>query len=218
MALTSCLCFMIHSMIFFLNRFELPAVALGHRNHSNTRMGSDASPGNESIPLGRDGFDGNILSVTIQPRLTRQLSQRSIASNNGRFSRQPSSSVLFNAGEDGDESYMFFMGGEVVMHRTHQQPSSIVGSTLDSSGHAVRTEDRRNGIPDQVLAEVGVGPVDDDIGILGAEDATPETSDFQAIYNANETPRRENLSRENTAIQSEEVRISTAPGFPMLPT
>lgn len=88
-----------------------------------------------------------------------------------------------------DESYMMFMDGEVVMHRNRQplQPPRI---------------------PDQVLADVGVGPSeenDDNELMEGAEDQTPTLG---VIYG---TPRINNLS---TTPTSEQVR--RAPRVPTL--
>lgn len=218
-ALGSTVCFMAHSMLFFWHRFELPAVALGHITVENPRMGmipsstgsgyrvqpatsvqGSPAPHTNGASLDRITRANNNVTaspaIQLHPRqyqLVRQHSHGTSASI-GRMSRQASSTALFHSGEDGDESYMYFMDGEVVMHRAHT-PSSTTGSggygtfsTTSSPCHDCPLTQQNTGIPDHVLAEVGVGPtmeadyVDNEGALLdfnhGEEDITANTSAY----------------------------------------
>ena len=219
-ALACTTCFMVHSMLFFCHRYELPAVALGrvsaeqprmrpspaeagtpvwpadipplrgeptvansmgashsrhtptgvtgndpmHRYHTNSHGDMNTRPSNSSL---------STLSVgqnqAPQQTLLRSSSHVSNSSNNNNMSRQTSSSALFFGEEDGDESFVYFMDGEVVMPRQKQS-----------------TQQQR--IPDHVLAAVDVGG----------------------------TPRRDNLSLRQQAIGPEHPRTRVAPSFPLL--
>jgi hypothetical protein len=241
-ALSSTVCFMIHSMLFFWHRFELPAVALGFVNAQNPRMGIPPSPTIAPPPppasQGRD--HDTVPHMILPPRLDliRQQSHGTISSLNGGTSRQSSTS-LFHRGDDGDESYMYFMDGEVVMHRgqsvspfAHTNGASAAGSAEQEPGFHDNVAngglERVGGIPDHVLAELGVGPVDDfyELETLdippeairsGIIEDPPETSTLQAILNANTTPRIENLSRQNSdIIDGDDALVQSAPCVPLL--
>ena len=233
-ALGSTVCFMIHSMIFFWHRFELPAVALGLVTIERPRMGRTTSQSSVPPLQSENNATMAVPSVAVPQRhpLVRQQSQGT-SSSLGRMSRPGSS--LFNAGEDGDESYMFFMDGEVVMHRGERQSVLTTGSGSGSlPGQPITMDEptdsgsgRVGGIPDHVLAEVGVGPpVDDELETLdpAPEDAQQsairdeerETSALQAILDANETPRTGNLSQGSIVLEQDDPLVRSAPSFPIL--
>jgi hypothetical protein len=231
-ALASTGCFMAHSMLFFWHRYELPAVALGLVTVEQPRMG------NSIPPLHTDQQRPSAaLPLPPQHQFVRQLSHGTAASSLGRGSRQASSTGLFNAGDDGDESYMYFMDGEVVMHREDRSHHSE--SARGSIGDANATGDgpgRVGGIPDRILAEVGVldhsitsDRMDNDDELFHSFDEEhvrrglyhggggeivdpPETSALQAILDVHGTPRTDNLSNANA-----NTTIVTAPVFPHLP-
>jgi hypothetical protein len=145
---------MIHSMLFFWHRYELPAVALGIVSVEHPRMGSSMSSfqgeerGRYEPPAPSVAQPPPVPSIASPPhQLVRQLSHGTAAS---RTSRQASSTALFNDGEDGDESYIYFMGGEVVMHREDRRAPLPTAPPTDDVPRRV------GGIPDHILAEVGV--------------------------------------------------------------
>jgi len=231
---------MAHSMLFFWHRFELPAVALGHITVENPRMGmipsstgsgyrvqpatsvqGSPAPHTNGASLDRITRANNNVTagpaIQLLPRqyqLVRQHSHGTSASI-GRMSRQASSTALFHSGEDGDESYMYFMDGEVVMHRAHT-PSSTTGSggygtfsTTSSPCHDCPLTQQNTGIPDHVLAEVGVGPtmeadyVDNEGALLdfnhGEEDITANTSAYCTSSPARSVmPHRQDDTEPNT--------------------
>jgi hypothetical protein len=214
-------------MLFFWHRYELPAVALGLVTVEHPRMGNSMSSfqGDQ-----RGRYEPPVPSAAAIPvppphQLVRQLSHGTSAS---RVSRQASSTALFNSGEDGDESYIYFMGGEVVMHREDRRPPSPI---THPGGVESATDDgprRVGGIPDHILAEVGVlhsnnatstgsfDAMDNDDELFHSFDQgggvivdPPEASALQAILHVHETPQRHNLSRENN-----DNMAGTAPVFP----
>lgn len=246
-ALASAVCFMVHSMLFFWNRYELPAVALGVVSIQQPRMvASPTAPhpwsSPDSIPplrgespteLSRPATSharyvtnhhhasNSSLSVPsnhgvtpngTNPRYALQRthshvsngSQGHAATSSGAISRQTSISAgLFHAGDDGDESYMYFMSGEVVMPRNsrheQQQPQQPQPSRRPTS----------RGIPDHVLAAVGVAPdLEGDSLLL---DGVSSTDQYVA-----QTPVRDNLSATRQAIGPEHPRCRTAPTFPLI--
>jgi hypothetical protein len=114
-ALASTVCFMAHSMLFFWHRYELPAVAHGLVTLEHPRMGMNmnnvSTP--QSIPsLQPEGRISSALPVIHLPfRPTREPDSVNMS--------RPSSSVFI---ED-DDSYMYFMDGEVVWHGLRRQTS-----------------------------------------------------------------------------------------------
>ena len=254
-ALASAVCFMMHSMLFFWHRFELPAVVMGHVSSENPRMyqrsSSHSFPGQPTPqnlheqsndtdthssprPVGNGGRRGNPSSVVsaapaaaynpgnltrtpsqhfyasqprLSPRMVRHTSRQclrrgsSFGSQSRIMSRDTSSNALFQQGGDDDGSYMYFLGGEVVMHqhditpvRNAQQammnanglmgqvpsPAAIgyhpaaaaaaaahlvdpLRNSPSIASNAGSDHSRRRaggGIPDHVMAEVGLGPED----------------------------------------------------------
>lgn len=186
-------------------------------------------------------------AVSLPPRqsIFREGSHATLSSSVGGRLSQNTSSIghLFNRDYEGDESgsYTFFMNGEVVMHRRTASPSTVNGS-IASSGQQTSVADdsgsfRRHsegGIPDRILADIGLlgpGPVDDDEVESssmeyhsperqrhGATDDPPEMSSLQAILDAHETPRTENLSNlsQRDADRRETELLRTAPTVPRM--
>jgi len=168
-ALVTSMCFMMHSMLFFWHRWELPAVVLGRVSPDHPRQhalsaGSMPSavhspPGSgRSTPEQHDVIPGvNFVPMAGRlPPIARSTSFSTEAS--GRLSRISSAGGLFHVGGgDDDGSYMFFMDGEVVMHRDitpnsssnnnnnavrARTPSPVSSRTVDPA--AAVTEPRRN--------------------------------------------------------------------------
>jgi hypothetical protein len=122
-ALASTACFMLHSMVFFWNRYELPAIARGLVSMENPRMG--AAPSDPlMVPFLPDDLSTDPDLPQVPPRhplMTQHASGHSYPSISslGRHStsRAPSSVGLpfrdDGDDDDGDESYMYFMNGEV---------------------------------------------------------------------------------------------------------
>lgn len=133
-ALATSICFMLHSMLFFWHRYELPAVILGRISPEHPRQANQISSGTaDSVtpPQVQSTLSGSGRSTpenvdianlveqpTRHPALARSASFGTVAS--GRLSRSSSTGGMFHDGDD-DGSYMFFMDGEVVMHR-HDEP------------------------------------------------------------------------------------------------
>jgi len=134
MALASTACFMIHSMLFFWHRYELPAVAHGLVTINNPRMGLSSTittTAESDVPivpfmpenLNEEQPQGDSQNrLHLPPRNPFVLHQGGQShpsmSSLGRnsTSRPPSSTGLFFQGDDdgdGSESYMYFMNGEV---------------------------------------------------------------------------------------------------------
>ena len=150
------MCFMMHSMLFFWHRYELPAVFLGLVNPDHFRAGGGHS--NTPIPSppiarvlssndSQNRIDDEAVSwqdtsspVASPPpaplpnferlQFGRTLSFASFAP--GRLSRNSSNNGMYNRGDEDDEgSYMYFMGGEVVIPRHRSDHGS--NSNSDNS-------------------------------------------------------------------------------------
>lgn len=140
-ALATTVCTMLHSMLFFWHRYELPAIANGFVSPERPRMFLRVNApavevqrpyGNsihtrEETPYRRRQPEP---TVPQQEPSGPQRSFPSMSSLGNNMSRQTSSNGLFNPGEDGDESYMYFMDGEV---RTFQLEISCCLPTLTKS-------------------------------------------------------------------------------------
>jgi hypothetical protein len=153
-ALGSTICFMVHSMLFFWHRYELPAVARGLVTLERPRIGVTLSPpsvvaaSNEELPHMPANLNESTEVPVLAPRhgLVRHPSnERSYTSMSslGRsgLPRPSSTNVLFNDDDDGDDgSYMYFMDGEVVMHRNRQEtmrtPSPMTQNGAASIGES----------------------------------------------------------------------------------
>jgi hypothetical protein len=137
MALASTAVCVMHSMLFFWHRYELPAVALGHVTLEQPRMVTMVHSNGASSP---DPFwSGNHHQQTLRhpPPLSHHISGQS-SNSLERLSREGSS--IFNiAGDDDDSvsSYMYLLNGEVVVHR-HR--SSQTAPTTASE--EIRSEER----------------------------------------------------------------------------
>lgn len=128
MALASTACFMFHSMVFFWHRYELPAVVHGLVTIDIPRMGGAGPPAPDSLmvpvlPTGSSGSESRLLLPPRNPLMLQHFqghlhpSMSSLGRNNSA-SRPPSSTGLPFQGDnddDGSESYMYFMNGEVSL-------------------------------------------------------------------------------------------------------
>jgi len=158
-ALVTSMCFMLHSMLFFWHRYELPAVVLGRVSPEHPRQRAYSSqistPQIQSpVESGRNSPVDTSSNIDIpfhplaQTVVRRSLGRStSFASTNGPLSRASSTGGLFHAGGgDDDESVMFFMDGEVVMYRSNDneedpsasRPSSPSLQPSDSTGQLLR--------------------------------------------------------------------------------
>ena len=132
MSLAVTISFMVHSMWFFWNRYELPAVAHGLVSVERPRMGGmQGSPTRSVIrsipPLDHTEGAGQIF-------LTPRNLGRDFPSMN-TLSRPVSSTGLFHEGVGDDEgSYTYFMNGEVVVHRARPGSPEI----SDADGPSLR--------------------------------------------------------------------------------
>ena len=151
-ALATSMCLMLHSMLFFWHRYELPAVVMGRVSPEHPRQTTYPSSSPISTPQIRSPIESGHstpgdtspvqFALSLIPRRSIGRST-SFASTNGPLSRASSTGGLFHQGRgDDDESYMFFMGGEVVMHRqssleTDRQAASpsMNHASANSSGH-----------------------------------------------------------------------------------
>jgi hypothetical protein len=174
---------MVHSMLFFWHRYELPAVALGLVSADRPRMGMPLSPTRSAalhamtenqrsqvLSLHHDSrlrqtrttgpvevdrgppIPSAVVVSSQPPPLVRQLSHGTTSSWNiggssdrgDNLSRPTSSTLLFRAGSESggdDESYMFFMDGEVVMHRTDR---STIRQQCSMNHASDQNHDRHN--------------------------------------------------------------------------
>jgi hypothetical protein len=142
LALTVVWCFIFHSMVFFWHRFELPAVVFGYVSVDRPRMTLHSAPfstNTSSAPTGTDQQHrpseqrGMVLNNSASSNGAHLVSDRRTISMNGRggpgvpshpsFSTASSRngiSGLFRNNHDDDSStgsMLYFMGGEVVVHR-----------------------------------------------------------------------------------------------------
>jgi hypothetical protein len=130
-ALVTTMCFMLHSMLFFWHRYELPAAAMGRYNADHARLGAPSPERNILPPMPMDSAatrNTQIRGPDVQPHMpVRTFGTRSHSFNqsaSGLMSRNSSTTGLFQGGgeeDDDDESYMYHLAGEVVMHRNQHQ-------------------------------------------------------------------------------------------------
>lgn len=134
--------FMLHSMLFFWHRYELPAVFLGRVNPEHPRQG---------VPFTFMGNTSIVTTEQLQIQQQRQLHEENRRSSardevfgtarpletnvhrttsfstaaSGRISRNSSTTGMFRHGdEDDDHSFLFFMNGEVVAHSNDSRAPS----------------------------------------------------------------------------------------------
>jgi hypothetical protein len=152
-ALTTSMMFMMHSMLFFWHRYELPAVILGRVGPEHVRENSvpaaappplsfSTSPGSAPPSVQSDSgretpeeeglppTQPTVASVSLyapQERIPvgRTHSFNTLAS--GRISRNSSNVGMYHRGDDDDGSFMFFMGGEVVIPRRENHQNHVSG-------------------------------------------------------------------------------------------
>lgn len=123
-ALASTACFMLHSMVFFWNRYELPAIAHGFVTMENPRMG--ATPSDPlMVPFLPDDVGAEPDPPLVPPRHplmiqnTSAHSYQSLSSLGRHSSSRAASSIgtgvpFRDDGDDDEEgSFMYFMNGEV---------------------------------------------------------------------------------------------------------
>lgn len=107
---------MLHNMLFFWHRYELPAVCLGQVTPQQPRQDLFAS----APPLEED-----ISSATPRQQPPRSLSFNTTASNSvDRISRNSSSAGLFHRDDD-DASAFYGVNGEVIVHHNMRAPSPL---------------------------------------------------------------------------------------------
>ncbi|CAB9507407.1 Tumour-associated protein [Seminavis robusta] len=141
LAMFMIICFMMESFTFFWNRYEVPAVA-GTRENLDGNRGNDAnnveqqytldaarqesalslSPATTTYPRSHHSSGGaespnrspeHVLRVTMVPQHHQQ-GQLHYTYSQGRMSRS-SSQAIFRTDDDGSESCLFFLDGEVVI-------------------------------------------------------------------------------------------------------
>lgn len=210
MTLATTAVFMIHSMLFFWHRYELPALANRHVTADNPRMSS--SPSNRNF-IDRNGIP-HVPNAPI-PRLT---SRQSISSSQGRGgSRHSSALALFQAGDEDDDtsSYMFFMDGEVVMHGDRRSLRSLPSGSLDGGESSASVSHPQ--IPESIstgaggdhaahhheMDEPSVAEEEALLGTTGEESASPADVSPESV-----TPRANNRA---TDIEYVEASGGAAP-------
>lgn len=141
LSLLSSVLFLVHSMLFFWNRYELPAILSDRVSAQSPRQQrqepegtTPAAIGNFPPPIssvlapGNNGGPGPVLLPRPLNRGQNHPSYTSMSSL-GRGS-VATGNLLFQDGgnhedDDGDDSsYMYFMSGEVVMRRRSRSPST----------------------------------------------------------------------------------------------
>lgn len=125
-ALASTACGMIHTMLFFWNRYELPAMAHGLINASHPRSST-----------------GGQATAVVQRRRPRNTATHGVVTT-----RSATLQLANDGDEDEREDYRFFMDGEVVTHETtaivarrrrrQQQGDTLPPDSLHSSSDGSR--------------------------------------------------------------------------------
>ena len=143
-SMLSSVLFLLHSMLFFYNRYELPAVLNGQgaeRIHVATAAHrSDLLPSIDALTPDSERRSGPALLPRPLNRERNHPSITSLASSSlGRGSVAGGLNILFNGGgphdEDGDDSsYMVFMSGEVVGRRDRNARRPGPPSTISATG------------------------------------------------------------------------------------
>lgn len=224
------LLFIFHSMMFFWNRYELPAIAFGHITIYRPRAANATQQSQEIRPF---------LQTPPQVQRTRQITSNEASSeldirNNEHFVPQqevsetlshsyPSfsttssslstgNSFLFhNSTENNnndDDSFVYFMEGEIVVHR--------------QGGHSRHYASPENQQTESTLHDVNIGlpMIDDSDSREGPSAGVPveysleESSGLQAILDVRLTPRLRNTT---SSRRSTPGATSVPPTFPELP-
>jgi hypothetical protein len=272
MALASTACFMLHSMVFFWHRYELPAVAHGlvtveyPRMITTSNFGAsvgiatqESSPATTAASIQQEENQSDILMVPVldgatensqlnrlhlpprnasnhlnqQPNMLHQQGQYPSMSSLGRNSastRPPSSTgIPFQGGDDdgdGSESYMYFMNGEVVMHRERnairaaRSPSISTSGSLDQQDSAVSWNTSsslsptvaNDSVPHRIDAAVRVVPDEQDD--LNISVSTQEATNVESTDTTNRTSRTDSPLRQSpqrSLLQQEQVDSDLTP-------
>lgn len=141
-SMLSSVLFLLHSMLFFYNRYELPAVLNGQEAEriAAAAHGSDLPPSIDALTPDSERRSGPALLPRPLNRERNHPSITSLASSSlGRGSVAGGLNILFNGGgshdEDGDDSsYMFFMSGEVVGRRDRNARRPGSPSMMSATG------------------------------------------------------------------------------------
>lgn len=116
---------MLHNMLFFWHRYELPAVCLGQvtPEHPRQDLFSSAPPPEAEEATETTAVADEMPSPRPTERPTpRNLSFGTVASD--RLSRASSSAGLFGRDED-DASAFYGVNGEVIVHHDIRAPSPL---------------------------------------------------------------------------------------------
>ena len=129
-ALASTVAFLLHSMLFFWNRYELAAVAHGFVTLEHPRMGNDRS---SRLDLPRlDTPSDETLHLT--PRIPqREISSQSMSTTERSADMSRRSSGLFqhDTDENDEDSCLYMLSGEVVYQRS-ARPSSPSSFSIEN--------------------------------------------------------------------------------------
>lgn len=213
-------------MLFFWHRYELPAVVNGRVRLEHPRQGTSASSPVSARSMQEEELDsGRESSFTEQQHdhttapihSPRSIFGRSHSFNtaaSGRLSRTSSTGGMFHPDDDDDDgSYMYFMDGEVVMHRNQPRPSSPFSTTSESnapnenqsSSSAMSTEPRRNSRRERFVNDLetlvaSAVSTDEDSESFGRAPPANSGSTGVGIDASNTTPQP--LSREQSRTES----------------
>lgn len=187
--------FMVHSMWFFLCRYELPAMARGlvslERPRMNGLSGSTSIVIRGFVPFDQSEEAGH---AVLAPRnLARNFPSMSSLGRTSQMSQPSSSAGLFHDGDDddGEGSYMYYMNGEVVVHRAQSS-----GMSVGSDGQTLQ----RNMSSSSLLGhEIAANSPLQESREFSMQDVTPRMGSAQSI-----------------AGTTNDELIQTAPSFPLL--
>lgn len=219
-------CFMLQCVTFFWNRYEVPAVArsglvaINPRNrmeypmtngdtdvaaHSATQS---ASPLSASLSRRRGDTESTQSNNSEQIlRVSLQQPQIRYTYSSGAFSQgimsRASSEAIFHAddADDGSESCVYFLGGEVVIRREERRGNSSANTSGESAGELSAQLNRYDSTSTLQSGAAQLGTmIDEDV-----------TSGLQAMHDL--TPRLCNLSLPGNL---ENTNSNSAPVFPVL--
>eukprot|EP00980_Cylindrotheca_fusiformis_P010716 scaffold2401_cov111-Cylindrotheca_fusiformis.AAC.8 len=218
--------FIVHSMIFFWHRYELPAVAFGYINIQRPRANSRQQPEQPVLQTpprvqrttrrtnaySRESSYNDLLLGS--DNLMRQQSGEAggLGFSHPSFSSTTSSSsyrnsYLFRPGindrsDEDDASFDYFLQGEVVVHRNGQQSEAQQDST--NSGECTRSSPA-------TVAEPAEESIEHPGGTTDHASESDERSGLQAILEVRLTPRHAEQSKTRGAMST------SPPIFPVLP-
>ena len=139
--------FLLHSMLFFYNRYELPAVLNGQgpERIATAAHRSDLPPSIDALTPDSERRSGPALLPRPLNRERNHPSITSLASSSlGRGSVAGGLNILFNGGGSHDEDGDFFMSGEVVGRRD-RNAARRPGPPSTISATSTRTSSRISG-------------------------------------------------------------------------